>query len=162
MKSLQDVTEAILATRINWRGADPDIKPIWTKMTEFEQKWYVLFKRAYNTGDMRAIKLLAEYAGIVDPVEMKSKINNRQYLFRTDLINVAKATYWEYVRQHSEHKEMKKAKRKRKIKHNPDTCQRELDWDASYWFSDGVIDLAEMRGRTNYEDYSQKPGWWPV
>jgi len=75
---------------------------------------------------------------------------------------VAKATYWEYVRQHSEHKEMKKAKRKRKIKHDPDTCQRELDWDASYWFSDGVIDLAEMRGRTNYEDYSQKPGWWPV
>ena len=157
----QEALDLIMGIREPKKAPDKDIEPIWNKMTDFEKRWYVAFKRSLSWREPKIINAVTALAGI-DPITWTSGANREAYLFKTDLINVAKATYWEYVRQHSVHKEMKKVKRKRKVKHNPDTCQRELDWDASYWFSDGVIDLAEMRGRTNYEDYSQKPGWWPV
>jgi hypothetical protein len=157
----QDALDLIMGIREPKKAPDAEIAPVWVKLSDFEKRWYVAFKRSLSWREQKTIKALTSLAGL-DATKWTSDANRESYLFKTDLINVAKATYWEYIRQHSEHKDMKKAKRKRKIKHDPDTCQRELDWDASYWFSDRVIDLAEMRGRTNYEDYSQKPGWWPV
>jgi hypothetical protein len=111
-------------------------------------------------------RALAVMAGI-DPAEFLKKVRREHYLQYQELINITSTKYWEYITDHSTRWKERKARRKRKPSpRNPDTCQRELDWDAGYWFSGGTVDVYEMQGRRHpedgeAEDYTQQPAWWP-
>lgn len=149
--------------RIPKRPPDEDIAPVWSKMVDFEKRWYLAFLQAVKYHNDKMTRALAVLAGL-DPEEFVKRVKNEKYLKNQELINLTMTKYWDYITDHSTRWAERKARRKRKPERkDPDTCQRELDWDAGYWFSGGVVDVYEMQGkrRSDDKDYTQQPAWWP-
>lgn len=145
------------------KAPDEDIALVWSKMVEFEKRWYLAFLLVTRYKDWGIARVLATLAGI-DSEQLIQQINRASYVQNQELIDLTVTKYWDYISGHSERKEARKARRKRRPSpQDPDTCQKEVDWDASYWFSEGVVDVYEMRGKRRPDDkeYTQQPAWWP-